>query len=97
MNATTVRVERAVKAELDRLQGLVQAETGDRLSHSELLADLLRFTRRRTADFLKARSEPEWAPPTKAELDHLQSYVRDWGVQTDSSKVDEALYGGESA
>lgn len=93
MSATTVRVEAKVKAELDRLQGILQAETGRRLSHSELLARLVRFASRRSGSFLK-ETEAKWRPPTPQELRILLAPVRDLDVETDVTKIDQVLYGG---
>jgi hypothetical protein len=93
MEATTVRVEETVKRELDRMQGLLQAETGERVSHSELLARLLAVARKHEAELFE-RPETEWRPPTREQLDRVLAKVKDWGVETDASKVDEALYGG---
>lgn len=90
---TTVRVEDDVKTQLDRLQGLVQHDTGQRLSQSELLAKLLRFASKRSDLFFESLGEPEWAPPTPAEMKRLFGKVKDWGVATDSSRLDEELYG----
>lgn len=89
--STTVRVEEDVKAELDRLQGLVQMETGERLSQSQLLARLLRHARRRP-DMLFTEEKP-WTPPTPEQVRTLLMGLRDWGIETDASKVDDELYG----
>jgi hypothetical protein len=88
--STTVRVDDEVKADLDRLQGLVQAETGERLSQSDLLARLLRFARRRPEVVL--RDEASWTPPTKAEMEALFAEVRDEGPATDASRIKQDLY-----
>lgn len=93
MAATSVRVGEDVKELLDRVQGTVQAETGERVSASELLRRLLEFARRHEMQFL-AESGEEWKPPTKGELRKLFRGVRRWGVKTDVTKIDEVLYGG---
>ena len=95
--STTVRVEDDVKTELDRFQGLVQSETGDRLSQSELLAHLLRFAQRRSDLFFVTLEEAEWTPPTRDQMTQLFSRVQDWGVETDSARIDEALYGSRES
>ena len=92
--STTVRVDDDVKAELDRLQGLVQMETGQRLSQSELLARLVRYAHRRP-EIVLDESKP-WTPPTIEQLARLFEKVRDWGVETDVSKIDEVLYEEDS-
>lgn len=90
---TTVRVEDDVKREFDRFQGHLQAETGERLSHSELLERLVRFARAHEAGFLEQRGE-SWRPPTRPEMERHFALVKDWGVETDVTKLDEELYGG---
>lgn len=90
---TTVRVEDDVKRELDRLQGEVLAETGERLSQSQLLARLVRFARAREAAFLGSGDAP-WRPPTREEMEAHFRQVED-GPRTDASRIDEALYGGK--
>lgn len=92
--STTVRVEDDVKAELDRLQLVLQAEAGKRLSQSELLGRLLQFANRRESQFMTEAlgGDETWVPPTPDEMDRLLSRVRDWGVATDASRIDEALY-----
>lgn len=90
-----MRIDAAVKAELDRLQGQVQAETGRRLSQSELLRRLLRFARARESDFLRDEEEG-WRPPTTAELARLRQRTLAWGgAAADASHVDDVLYGDE--
>jgi hypothetical protein len=91
--STTMRLEDEVKIELDRFQGLLQHETGERLTHSELLAKLLGFATRRSGEFIASLHEPAWRPPTAEEMRRLFSKVQDWGVETDSSRIDEELYG----
>ena len=89
---TTVRVEDEVKGELDRLQGLVQSESGERLSHSELLRRLLDVARRHEADLFQ--EAPAWRPPPRHRIEQLIASAPDCGP-TDSSRIDEALYGEE--
>lgn len=89
--ATSVRVEEAVKADLDRLQGLVQAETGERLSHSDLLARLLKIARRHE-DEMMAEHE-DWRPMSAQELDRFLDRLTVTGVATNVRNLDEDLYG----
>lgn len=95
MAATTVRVEERVKREFDRLQRRLRAAAGRRVSHSELLARLVRFARAHEEAFLGDGDEPS-APPTRADLERIFARVRDWGVATDVTKLDRVLYGGRS-
>lgn len=90
--ATSVRVEEAVKATLDRFQGHIQSETGERLSHSALLARLLRFAERREAEFLGGGDEPRLPTPEDMET-HLAKAKR-YGIDIDVTRIDEELYGG---
>lgn len=89
--STTVRLEDEVKLQFDRLQGELLAERGERLSHSELLARLVRFARSREAEFLAAADA--WRPPTRAQLDALLARAPPVRVRTSARDVDDALYG----
>lgn len=93
MGVTTVRVDNETKQELDRLQGLVQSETGARVSHNELLRRMVQVARRHEAELMAAHGM-KWRPPTREELDILLEGVEDWGVDSDAAKIDEDLYGG---
>lgn len=88
---TTIRLEDTVKRELDRLQGDLLAERGERLSHSEILARLLRFVQDRADDFLGATADPP--RPTPAEIDRVLAGAPDIRIQTRARDVDRALYG----
>lgn len=87
-----VRVDDDVKEELDRLQGLVQAETGDRLSQSELLHRLLRFARRNQAEFIEW--DLDWEPPSREAVEGFLEALPDHGFTTDAREIDDTLYGG---
>lgn len=88
---TTVRVEDEVKLALDRLQGELLAERGERVSHSELLARLVTFARRREAEFLSEGRA--WRPPTRAELDAVLASAPAVRVRARARDADAALYG----
>ncbi|MHB8586718.1 MAG: hypothetical protein ACYDDF_12905 [Thermoplasmatota archaeon] len=68
--ATTIRLEDAVKRDLDRLQADFLKERGERLSHSALLARLLEYARRHEAALLE-----EDAPATPSR-DQMESFFR---------------------
>ncbi|MFA5861096.1 MAG: hypothetical protein WDA16_05315 [Candidatus Thermoplasmatota archaeon] len=86
---TTVRVEDEVKRGLDRLQGLVQAETGERLTHSALLARLLRVARLHEADLYASEAPRQRIDLVRRRLDKLAIH----GAHTDVRTLDETLYG----
>lgn len=88
---TTVRVEDPVKRELDRLQGELLSGRGERLSHSELLARLLRFVRANEDSFLAAGDEPH--RPSHAEIDRLLASLPDVRTRTDARRYKATLYG----
>ncbi|MHB8586543.1 MAG: hypothetical protein ACYDDF_12015 [Thermoplasmatota archaeon] len=91
---TTIRVEDSVKADFDRLQGMVQMETGQKLSHSELLARLIRSARRHPSNLMDSDDSmgPRWSAK---DWQAFERSLPDWGVQIDVSKIDEVLYGGD--
>lgn len=89
---TTIRVEEDVKRDFDRLQGLLQAESGERLSHSELLARMLRVARRHERELY------EKAGPAQPRLsaDQIRKRLGELAIDvgpSDVRDVDEVLYG----
>lgn len=93
--ATTIRVADDVKEEFARVQGLLQARTGERLSQSEVLARLLRVARTHERELLE--EDKPWEPPTPKQIERFLDRLEDVPVETDSSRIDEVLYGGEDA
>ncbi len=91
---TTIRAEDDVKAALDRFQGHLLAETGERLSHSQLLARLLRFAERHEAEFLRVPKDDR-RTLTPEELDRILADLTDIDVDVDVTQIDRVLYGGE--
>jgi hypothetical protein len=93
MAVTTIRLHQATKAELDRWRGrLIEAE-GAPLTAEDTIVRLLRLAENHEAELLgnrieAAREDVErwWAIMTEG--------IRDWGVESDSSRLDEDLYGG---
>lgn len=93
-DATSLRIDGTVKVDLDALQGDVQA-TGDRVSHSTLIARLVAFAREHEAAFLGARAG--WRPPTRAQVTALLREAVDIGEATDAGRdIDATLYGGDA-
>ncbi|HVL86513.1 MAG TPA: hypothetical protein VM681_00690 [Candidatus Thermoplasmatota archaeon] len=84
-------MEEDVKKQLDRLQGLVLSETGERISQSELLARLLRQAEKDPTAVLQKRAA--WAPPSPEQVERWLASLPDEGPETDASRVDETLYG----
>lgn len=94
MTPTTVRVDSRVKRELDRFHGLVEMETGERLSNSELLRRLVQFASQRTEEFFEpaVADEPGFTrKDLEAHLARIKSWS-DWNVESDASKIDQVLY-----
>lgn len=87
---TTVRVDEVVKDQLDRLQGLVQAETGERLTHSALLARLLRVARMHEGDLYANELRPS---QTKEEIRARLARLAVRVGPTDVRELDDVLYG----
>ncbi|MGQ0534621.1 MAG: hypothetical protein ACT4PT_00935 [Methanobacteriota archaeon] len=92
MAATTIRLDSGTKAELDRLQAMVQLKRGDRLSHAELVAELLKFVRAHESEFVDDAGFKPWTAKQRAALQRLGT---DWGGPTSSEDIDEVLYGGD--
>lgn len=91
MPATTVRLDHETTQELRRLQARIRAETGARLTHSQLLARLVRVARRHEADFLQ-EGGLAWQPPSAAQLARTLAKAQSVAVRTDASRVDHELY-----
>ncbi|HEV8359902.1 MAG TPA: hypothetical protein VGR28_05525 [Candidatus Thermoplasmatota archaeon] len=87
--ATTIRVADDVKRELDRFQGDFLAERGERLSHSELLARLLRFARLHEDRVLGGGR----GPPSRDDIDRLLARLPDARTRTRARDAKGALYG----
>lgn len=94
MSDSSVRIEGDVKTEFDKLQGFLQAETGERVSQSELLRRLLAVARRHEAELMGTAWS--WRPPTREQLAKMKARLEPWGEPTDASKIDEALYEDDS-
>lgn len=86
-----LRVDEQVKAELDRLQGEILAEKGERLSHSEVLARLLHYVRRREDEFLHGADRR--GRPSREDVRRWASRLPQVDVAHRAREVDEALYG----
>ncbi len=87
---TTIRLADAVKRDLDALQGEFLAERGERLSHSELLARLLRFARANEDRLFADEAEHR---PTADDIERLIAGLPTLRVRTDSRDIDKVLYG----
>jgi hypothetical protein len=88
MQSTSVRLDAAVKRRLDHLQGLAQAELGQRLSHSELLRRLLRYAERDVDRFLSDAPARTW---DRKQWDEWAASLPPTEV-TDASNLDRDLY-----
>lgn len=93
MRATSVRLDALTKGELDRLQAEVSLRRGRRISHAQLLAELLEFVREHEAEFQRRRA---WRPFTKEEQRRFLRMGVRTGVRTSSEEIDEVLYGGDA-
>lgn len=92
MRSTSVRLDARTKSELDRFQAEASLRRGRRVSHAQLLAELLEFVREREAEF-HGRA---WKPFSKAEQRRFLRMGVRTGVRTRPEEIDEVLYGGEA-
>lgn len=94
MSATTLRVGQETKARFDELKAVIEEKTDQTVSQDEFVSWLVSFAGDRRSDFLKER-EGSWRPWTHEELDAFLDNLVDLGIETDASRIDEDLYGGE--
>lgn len=94
MGATTLRVDQATKTRFDELKERVEQSTGEPVNQTQLVEWLVAFASDREAAFLKEREGP-WRPWNREEVERFFEEVPDLGIETDASRIDEDLYGGE--
>ena len=87
---TTVRVADDVKRELDRLQGDFLSTRGERLSHSELLARMLRFVRLHEEQLLESE---DTQGPTRAAVDRFFATLPSVSIKGRARDFKDELYG----
>lgn len=91
--ATTVKLTRAAKERLDRLQAKLQLRYGRRFSLQEILEKAVELGEAREKDLLAALLGLH-LPLPEAERARLRALHIDWGVDTREEDIDEVLYGG---
>jgi len=91
-SATTVKVSRRVREELERLRSRLASEYGVRATLQELVEAMIRLGWRRRAE-LAVELSGGWTPVEDAErlIDELS---HDLGVEDAAGDVDRVLYGG---
>ncbi|MBI4392452.1 MAG: hypothetical protein HY556_01455 [Euryarchaeota archaeon] len=87
--ATSVKMRRADKERLDRLQAEIVARSGKRLSQQELLALLVALGERD-----REALTGELRPPGGRELAALMALPVSTGKRTTEETIDRDLYGG---
>ena len=89
---TTVRVREEDKEKLERLRAMATPSSGRKISQERLLGALLDDALSHGESFL-AESFGGSRPLSEKEFERVLSLVSDWGVETSSDEIDEALYG----
>ena len=90
--ATTIKVDREVKALLDELQASISSETGRRPRLQDIVAAALRVAARRREELLRELEGAEWRPMGRGEAERLLDELSFEGPEDASERVDEALY-----
>jgi hypothetical protein len=90
--STSVKVSRADKPKLDKLQALVTLKSGGKITQQEILSTLIEQAIR-SADQFAERIAVQDAPIPDEQYDKVLSLVEDWGVETGWKDVDRILYG----
>lgn len=91
--ATTVKVSRRVREELERLRSRLASEYGVRATLQELVEAMVRLGWKRRAE-LAAELSGGWEPVEDAE-ELIDELSHDLGVEDAAGDVDRVVYGGE--
>lgn len=86
--ATSVKMRDADKERLDRLQAVILAETGEKLTQQELLSRLLNLAEGRWPMLVHRPTEA-----TAEQIEELLALPMDTGQETTEEEIDEILYG----
>ena len=92
MEATTIKLEPAVKSDLEELRAELEADLERRVSFSQVVARLVKMARTRPFAWWGADQESTWT----------DDMVREWlagadpVTETDSSNYKDVLYGDEA-
>lgn len=86
--STTVRIREEDKARLDRLQAKLALARDRRMSLDEVLHQVIAVAERHEEDLLKHDRGPQLS---EERIQEILEMPRDWGVETDSSRLDEDL------
>ena len=91
--ATTVKLSKKAKKELDRLQARIFLSSSKNLSKQQLLEIIIELSIEEKDKLLnKLESEIKF-PLKKKEIDTLMESPEDWGVKTKEKDIDKFLYG----
>jgi hypothetical protein len=90
--STSVKVSRADKAKLDKLQALVTLKSEGKITQQEILSALIEDAIR-SGDQFAERVVVQDAPIPDEQYEKVLSLVEDWGVETSWKDVDRVLYG----
>ncbi len=90
---TTVRVRDEDKEKLERLRAMATLTSGAKVTQEDLLGLLLDEALSRGEQFLAGAFGPK-LPLSNDQFEKVLGLVEDWGVQTSSEEIDQALYGG---
>lgn len=87
----SVPVDEETKAELERLRSEIERETGQSISHEELLAQLVQRGFESRSE-LMGSADDDWEGLSDEEIERFLSGTSDWGVETTEAEIDEILY-----
>jgi len=90
--STSVKLNQADKAKLDKLQALVTLKSGGKITQQEILSTLIEEAMR-SGDQFAERIAVQDAPIPDEQYERVLSLVEDWGVETSWKDVDRILYG----
>ena len=90
--SSTIKVDKKLKAEIDKLQAKFTIKTGEKITQQELLRKIIEFVSLHEVEFQKDYIA-EWTPPSEMEWLEIKAVSRDFGFKTSEKTIDKELYG----
>ena len=90
--SSTIKVDKKLKSEIDRIQAKFTIKTGEKITQQELLRKIIEFITINEENFLKDYIA-EWNPPSESEWTEIKSIAKDFGFETSEKSINNELYG----
>lgn len=90
--SSTIKVDKKLKSEIDRIQAKLTIKTGEKITQQDLLRKIIEYITIHEENFL-GDFEAEWNPPSEEEWLEIKSIIKDFGFKTSERTIDNELYG----